>query len=294
MVYMKVIPQKMRWGVERRLEFIEFRVFWEGGVNRTDLKDQFGISAPQASADLSAYQDLAPGNIEYDSSEKRYVPTATFVPRLITPAAEDYLRQLAAVEGDDDATIWVASMPVIDVIPVLRRRVEPTVLREMIKAMRSGSSISVLYQSMSDRSPDSAWRTITPHALASDGTRWHVRAFCHKDFIFKDFLLSRCQQTGQLGSAGASQEMDKHWCNHFEVVIEPNPALSASQRDAIAKDYEMIDGRLVLSVRRALLFYLNKQWRLDYLAFDDRPKNNPLVVVNRNEFDAAIKAASFN
>jgi hypothetical protein len=291
---MKFIPQKMRWGVERRLEFIEFRAFWEGGVNRTDLKDQFGISAPQASADLSAYQELAPGNIEYDSSEKRYVPTAAFVPRLITPAAEDYLRQLATAEGDGDSTIWVASLPAIDVIPVLRRRVEPTVLREMIKAMRTDSSISVLYQSMSDRAPDSAWRTITPHALASDGARWHVRAFCHKDFIFKDFLLSRCQETGQLGSAGASQEMDKHWGNYFEVVMEPNPALSSSQRDAIAKDYEMTDGRLVLSVRRALLFYLNKQWRLDYSAFDVTPKNNPLVVVNRDEFEAAIKAASFN
>jgi hypothetical protein len=291
---MKIVPQKMRWGVERRLEFIEFRAFWEGGVNRTDLKDQFGISAPQASADLSAYQDLAPGNIEYNSSEKRYVPTANFVPRLITPAAEDYLRQLATAEGNDDSTIWVASMQGIDVIPVLRRRVEPTVLREMVKAIRTSSSISILYQSMSDRAPDIAWRTITPHTLASDGTRWHVRAFCHKDFIFKDFLLSRCQETGQRGSAGASQEMDKHWCHYFEVVLEPNPALSASQREAIAKDYEMIDGRLVLSVRRALLFYLNKQWRLDYLAFDDKPKNNPLVVVNRDEFDAAIKAASFN
>ena len=24
----------MRWGVEKRLEFIEFRLFWEGGINR--------------------------------------------------------------------------------------------------------------------------------------------------------------------------------------------------------------------------------------------------------------------
>ena len=284
----------MRWGVERRLEFIEFRVFWEGGVNRTDLKDQFGISAPQATGDLCTYMDLAPGNIEYNASEKRYVPTGNFVPRLITPTAEDYLRQLTSAEGNDGCAKWVASIPMIDVIPVLRRRVEPAVLREMVKAMRTNASISVLYQSMSAHAPEIAWRTISPHALASDGARWHVRALCHKDFIFKDFLLSRCQETGQHGSAGASQQMDKHWCSYFEVVLEANPALSASQRDAIAKDYEMKDGRLVLPVRTALLFYLNKQWRLDYFAFDDKPANNPLVVVNRDEFDAAIKAASFN
>ena len=28
----------MRWGVEQRLEFIEFRLLWEGGVNRSDIK----------------------------------------------------------------------------------------------------------------------------------------------------------------------------------------------------------------------------------------------------------------
>ena len=39
----------LKWGVERRLEFIEFRLFWEGGVNRADLIEMFGVSVPQAS-----------------------------------------------------------------------------------------------------------------------------------------------------------------------------------------------------------------------------------------------------
>ena len=60
------------WSVERRLEFIEFRLFWEGGVNRADLIDAFGISVPQASKDLSLYQERAPGNVVYDKSAKRY------------------------------------------------------------------------------------------------------------------------------------------------------------------------------------------------------------------------------
>ena len=29
---------RLTWGVERRLEFIEFRLFWEGGVNRADIE----------------------------------------------------------------------------------------------------------------------------------------------------------------------------------------------------------------------------------------------------------------
>jgi hypothetical protein len=43
---------ELRWGVEQRLEFIEFRLFWEGHVNRRDLMDQFGVSVNQASTDL--------------------------------------------------------------------------------------------------------------------------------------------------------------------------------------------------------------------------------------------------
>ena len=27
--------RNLRWGVEQRLEFIEFRLFWEGGINRS-------------------------------------------------------------------------------------------------------------------------------------------------------------------------------------------------------------------------------------------------------------------
>lgn len=54
---------ELRWGIERRLEFIDFRLFWEGRINRSDLTDQFGISTPQASADLARYQEMAPSNL---------------------------------------------------------------------------------------------------------------------------------------------------------------------------------------------------------------------------------------
>ena len=88
---------KRRWGTEQRLEFIEFRLFWEGGVNRGDITSHFGVSVPQASNDLSRYKELAGDNIQYDASEKRYLPTANFHPRFIKPTADRYLAQLKAV-----------------------------------------------------------------------------------------------------------------------------------------------------------------------------------------------------
>ena len=52
--------EKIRWGAERRLEFIEFRLYWEGGIRRADITEKFGVSVPQASADIGAYQLTAP------------------------------------------------------------------------------------------------------------------------------------------------------------------------------------------------------------------------------------------
>jgi hypothetical protein len=42
-------------------------------------------SVPQASADLTQYRELAPENIRYDASGKRYLRTEDFRPRLLKP-----------------------------------------------------------------------------------------------------------------------------------------------------------------------------------------------------------------
>ena len=71
---------ELRWGVAQRLEFIEFRLFWEGHVNRSDLMEQFGLSVNQASADLNRYIGFAPDNMVYDKSARTYVRGAGFKP----------------------------------------------------------------------------------------------------------------------------------------------------------------------------------------------------------------------
>ncbi|TWG55295.1 hypothetical protein L610_003100000010 [Aminobacter sp. J44] len=61
----------LRWGVERRLEFIEFRLFWEGHVNRGDLMEAFGVSVNQASTDLNRYIGMAPDNMTCDKTTRK-------------------------------------------------------------------------------------------------------------------------------------------------------------------------------------------------------------------------------
>ncbi|MGY3129319.1 hypothetical protein ACVWZM_000001, partial [Bradyrhizobium sp. USDA 4501] len=107
----------LKWGVGRRLEFIEFRLFWEGSINRADLVEVFGVSVPQASKDLTLYQERAPGNMEYDTRAKRYVAAEQFVLRFLEPDPYVYLAQLRSVaEGAVPAhDSWIAALPSADV-----------------------------------------------------------------------------------------------------------------------------------------------------------------------------------
>ena len=50
----------LRWGVEQKLQFIEFRLFWEGHVNRSDLIDKFSVSQNQMT---QRQQEIATGQL---------------------------------------------------------------------------------------------------------------------------------------------------------------------------------------------------------------------------------------
>lgn len=283
----------MRWGVEKRLEFIEFRLFWEGGINRADIVDQFGVSVPQASKDLTLYEEKAPGNLIYDKSAKRYRAADEFKPVFMQPSASTYLTHLreanGAAAGATEA--WLACAPEHDALPIPHRRVDADVLRDILRAVRDDQSMEVFYQSMSATKPAPEWRRITPHALGNDGLRWHIRAFCHVDKKFKDFILSRCMKTRKHGLPGASAKGDALWNDRFAVALAPNPALSESQQSIIAQDYQMKNGRAEVMVRKALLYYFLKRLRLDVADKLDNPHEIPVVVANRTDFDAALREA---
>lgn len=283
---------RKRWGAEQRLEFIEFRAYWEGGVNRSDITERFGVSVPQASNDLTAYREIAPDNLVYDASAKRYLASPKFAPRYLKPNPDRYLSQLrAAAEGVIDlGETWLGNAPNAEAMPIPSRRVSSDLFRELLTLMRSGRSAEVKYQSMSPRRPDTLWRRITPHAFGSDGLRWHVRGYCHIDGCFKDFILSRWRGLRDIGPSGTTGDQDRDWHETFDVLLEPNPALSASQKEAVAWEYDMPQGRVSLPVRRALLYYLHKRLRLDI--DHDLPAEKPVIVANRIEFDQALASAN--
>ena len=285
----------LKWGVERRLEFIEFRLFWEGSINRADLVEAFGVSVPQASKDLTLYQERAPGNMEYDTRAKRYVAAEKFVLRFLEPDPYIYLSQLRSVaEGAVSASdSWIAALPSADVALTPRRDIDIAVLRKILGASREGVSIDVFYQSMNKVRPDPIWRRITPHAFGYDGFRWHARAYCHLEHKFKDFLLPRILEVGAKGEPGVPGEHDWLWNNYFDVIIGPHPALTPSQKTVVAKDYGLDQGNGVLSVRYAMLFYVLKRLGLLGDAAKQSAHTQHIVTINRKETEAALEKAEF-
>ena len=276
---------ELRWGVERRLEFIEFRLYWEGRINRADIVYQFGVSVPQASKDLSRYQELAPDNIAYDRREKRYYPAPGFAPRFLRPDPDDYLSQLNSVAklAVTPEETWLSRIPNLDSLPVLHRRVDPEFLRALLEAVRAERAMDIFYQSMNPNRPEPTWRGISPHAFANDGFRWHVRAFCHIDCSFKDFLLSRCLDYRIAGNALGNSSDDKEWTETVEILLMPNPNLSRSQQLAIAHDYGMESNTLEISIRKSFYFYFERQLRIDIAHALGRPQEAPVVIASHSE-----------
>lgn len=277
----------LRWGVEQKLQFIEFRLFWEGHVNRGDLIDKFGISQNQASGDLNRYIALAPDNMVYDKSGKTYVRSPGFSPNFLKPNATQYLAQVRSVaEGivDPDDS-WIGNVPTFDATPAPARGIDPTVLRSIVIAIRRREAVEVRYQSMS--SPDPEWRWIAPHALAFDGFRWHARSFCEKSGEYRDFVISRIIETRQSRSTQIQTAADADWDKIVHLEIGPHPELSPNQKRVIELDYGMQNGRVAIPVRRALLYYALKRLGLDTDPAARKPQDQQIILINTNDVPGA-------
>lgn len=229
------------------MEHIERCLFWKGELQRADLVDRFGINPAQAAADFRDYMLAAPSNMEYNKSRKRYLPQQGFIPKFIVPASID------AFVGMDSSVIEVESWP----LP--HRLASSKTLQAVVKSIRCREALEVRYQSMTDPKP--SWRWLSPHAFASEGDRWHVRAFCHKHKQFRDFVLGRIIETRASKPSDADPLQDVDWHTFVTVTLKPNPELSKEQRAAIAFEHQMpSDKGLDLRLRKSMLFYLNAKF----------------------------------
>lgn len=281
--------QRVRWVSVRRMEFIEFRLLWEGRVNRPDIAKAFNLSVQQASVVLAAYERAAPTNIFYDRNAKTFVPGPAFTPLFLREHADRQLLQLAAIENGwiEKEDTWFGALPPAGIVPVPPRRVPNDVMRALLTAIRTGAEIKVEYQSMSRK--DASWRWIGPHALGYDGVRWHARAWCNTHRQFRDFVLSRIQATGEIRPSKISHQADRCWHEQVAIILAPNPDLPDGAQRAIAKEYRMRRGQMTVSTRAAMAFYFIQHLNLDIPNL--APSRRQIIIVNKDEVDNAVRQA---
>lgn len=258
----RVPAAPQRWSQERRLEFIDFRLRWDGRLNRTDLTEFFGISVPQASLDIARYEELAPRNLVYDRSARVYVAGGDF--RALYPSSSPQ-HYMEALLGDASLAAPTGPSPLgyrppITTLPQLQRALDARVVVALSRAIRDKLGQRIVYQSMSRAEPHE--RVISPHAFAHDGHRFHVRAFCHEREDFRDFVLGRILEVSGTPAAGSDGACDRAWHTTLELELAPHPKLPPAHRKAIALDYGMRDGQITIQCRQAFVFYALKHLRI--------------------------------
>lgn len=243
-----------------RLRAIELLAYWEGRLVTKRLMSWFGISRQQASTDIKRYiRDHNPASIYHDPAVKGYVPKGNFQPVLTQGHINEYLDMISSLDSES-VEVTLESEEHLVAIQLPDRTVRPEMVREILRACRMQSSVKILYASM--KNPVWSERFISPHTLVYTGFRWHVRAYCHTSSEFRDFILSRIDRTPKpVKEPAPDPARDSLWNEQTQITIVPNPKLNDGQKALVEKEYGMPDGRLEISVRKALAHYTLKRYQ---------------------------------
>ena len=249
------LPQAQR----ERLAYIEFRLYLFGEVGRSDLIKRFGVAPAGATRDFALYRDRCPDNIDFNNVSKTYVIGANFAPVLVH-VQERILTALSL--GFGDGINPVAGPLIRCEIPAALNQTQISVLAPITRAIHLGKSVRLSYFSHTSGASE---REIVPFAIATDGLRWHARAFCRKHRDFRDFVISRMENAEVLANKRVeideSPASDIQWNRVVELDLVPHP--DRKHPDITERDFGMKDGVLHLKMRAAMAGYVLRQWHVD-------------------------------
>lgn len=241
-----------------RLFHIDFKLYFLGSVNRTDLVSRFGIKEAAASRDLSLYKELAPKNIEYDTKAKTYIQREGFTP-LFEYTGSQTLAALLHGFADD----FVGSQKPIVACEAPTQLNFPNIatLACITRAIHNSQVLKVQYRSLSSGISE---REIVPFALVDNGLRWHVRAYDRARNRFADFVVNRIELAKLIAEEIPEQQTksaDNQWNRIVDLHIVPHPRLQ--HPETIAFEYGMESTMLIVQVRAAVAGYLLRKWNVD-------------------------------
>ncbi|NYZ11604.1 hypothetical protein HL658_03510 [Azospirillum sp. RWY-5-1] len=294
--------QKVRkWEIRKRLEFIEFLLFWEERLALDDIRRYFSVSAPQAANDVRLYEEVTArfdsgrvvGNVQPRKKGDWVQATADFVPRLIEPDFDDYMsfydgrwratwkpRTVADPGGDSGFDRRPVSR-IVRVTTIERRGVDAEVVRKLLSAIKEKTSLEVEYLSPDYDRPKLI--TITPRFLGHDGFRWHVRAFRHQEGGWRDIVLERICKAGkphrEKKASGVTEDQEDRTVS---IAVTPHAGLAEHQKQNIAAQYPgMADGIWVGQMKRSFVSYFLKRYQIEEDSIRKSAHQQPLALVDR-------------
>lgn len=244
---------------KERLAFIDFCLNYYGEISRADLIARFQTGLAAATRDFTTYKEFAATNLELNHQTKSYHRTDRFIP-LFKHETEEVLASLTRGFGNGLAALSEASQVCIEAPQLNKPSID--ILSAVMRAISQKALLNIGYVSLSS---GVSHRVIVPHSLANNGSRWHIRAFDRSSQSFRDFVITRIK-TAKLINDGidASRESiaaDKQWNRIVDLTFIPHP--QAKYPEAIELDYAMVNGRLDVECRAALVGYLLNRWNVD-------------------------------
>lgn len=274
----------IRWDLLFRYRMIEIIALWEGRLTTNHLIQNFGIGRQQASKDINTYlTDVAPGNLVYDKQLKGYKPSDSFIPKLTSGHADEYLHILSRSE---DMTVTFNELDMgfenTTMVRPVTRNITPEILRPLVQAIREKKRVDLSYTSLTNG--EEVERIISPHTLVCTPLRWHVRAYCEHSEDYRDFVLSRIRGTPALETKKIKgKEQDALWNTHLSIKLIPDSRLTEAQAEVIAHDYGMEKGTLAISTNAALVRYVLDAYNIDINVLNSNPKGQQIILGNFEE-----------
>ncbi|TDF37354.1 WYL domain-containing protein [Alteromonadaceae bacterium M269] len=241
-----------------RLAFIDFSLQYFGHISRSDLIQRFKTGLAASTRDFSAYKTIAPNNLVLVHQTKNYHRTDDFKP-IFKHDPEVILTSLSRGFGNGISHGIQPSEQCFDATHLIHPNAD--IISALMRAIHNKRPIRCGYVSVSS---GESVRELVPHAVVNNGHRWHVRAYDRKHQSFRDFVCSRFTFIEVVDRDIANSEgrqADEQWNQMVELTLIPHPSIKQSK--AVEMDYDMTDGKLVMSVRAPLAAYILRQWQVD-------------------------------
>ena len=250
-----------------KLQFVEHLLYFQGAVIREDIINRFGVSKASATNLISAYSQMAPGNLNYNIRLKRYEISESFKPvfnvQMLIARIPVYTMPKLHKPADDDA---------IERIALISRAIQRT------------QSLKITYSSATS---GVSTRQIIPVAFADNLLRWHLRAYDRKRVKYSDFVFSRIQKVrlieGDTIKHHEHPDNDSEWHSIIELKIRTHPHNLVD-----APSFDMGDEIRTIRIRGAMAGYFLQLWNVDCSQDASmHGKEYQYVLTNREEVSKA-------